>query len=145
MKFIEKRDALSSLSVFRKLALCASILTSPIYRVDRLEFSLEWMEQNRYEMALGFETNELTFTESVSENLPFKGFICKGVVNTDTRDSDSTSLFITQAYDDKDSVYVVEHKDEYFILSKYFRNIPLLINHNERLDEGLLYANYDEH
>lgn len=141
VELIRKRDNLSSLPKWKKLFLCASILSSPTYRIDRLEFSLDWANEIDDDSLRYQETNvKFKNQRSDHENLTADCMICKGFTNAAGKKKKSTVLYLTRSHDSKNSLYVLKEEAEGPFLSKYFRYIPLLKNEMEKpLNEGFLY------
>ncbi|KAK7597813.1 hypothetical protein V9T40_010038 [Parthenolecanium corni] len=140
---IETKDDVSELSNMLQLHLCASILSSPTYRIDRLEYSSDWVNN---EDNLVVAEKPLTFKnekyEKASGNTIARCIICKGFENADDEDSNTTNLCLTRSYNDKKSIYVSKEEDRSYILSKYFINVPTLMKAYESYENTRVSKNH---
>lgn len=72
------------------------------------------------------------------------GILCEGYVDADNFIfSETTKLYFTQSFDNKDSLIVLkENNFGRVFLSKYFKKVPLLMNAQEPVAESTLHQNF---
>lgn len=134
---IEQRADLLVLSKFQKFILCALILSSPVYRKERLKFSLDgWI-------TLGHVTKELSLERMVHPKEPVKVecILCKALKGTEQY-SYSVNMYLTHTYDDKYSVIVLKEHNRRVYVDKYFKNIALLLTLFAQMDFVELIPTY---
>lgn len=115
-------------------------MSSPIYREERLEYSLKWAET---ENNPAVEAIPLAFKNSeFLGNMESPSIICKGYEDADDKNSHSINLYLSPTYDNKESVYVAKEKDGGPFLSRYFTKVPILIHFPENIQRIHLSRNY---
>lgn len=137
IELVEKKDNLFSLTKWQKIMLCSTILTTPVYRNDRLEHTAHWIDHD--ESNLEYEKKKLLFKSTdaakyAKEDFYADVFHCKGYINAKDSDSSaSTDLYATRTYDDKDSIIVSEEDNDgrIYLVGKYFKHVPVLMNAHE--------------
>lgn len=139
IELVEKKDDISALTRWKKFILCASILSSPIYRdmfgSTRLEISKKWMVRSKSTLQYG-RRNVFFSSEDFKEKLMNDDCMrCRGFEHFSHYDHQLwTNLCITRSFEDKNSVYVFQSADDDMLLvSKYFKNISVLINAQEKI------------
>lgn len=141
---IKNQDLLSTLSDEQKYILCASILSSPIYRSERLEFSMKWKEENKETME--YVSKYLSFK---NPNYPEKSLkadciLCKAFKNGGRRNYYPKNLYLTSSFDDEHSVIVLKEEDNRSYVDKHFKNIPILMILQKEMDYDRLVLNFVE-
>lgn len=127
VSLIEARDDLSSMTMWQRAVLCASLLSSPIYRAERLEYSSKRSLNPTSDFVYSEEPLSFSYhNEKGKKSLILDCFICKGFANGDDIKSKSTNLYITRSYDDQSSVYLLKSNVESVYLDKYFKKISVL-------------------
>lgn len=126
-----------------KYTLCASTLSSPIYRKDRLEFSLDWMyETIDSGSTLDYE-EEVSFKSNPAENkIKTDCILCVASEDATSENSKSIPLFLTRSYNDEYSVVVLKPERGRIFVDKYFKNIPILMTKGQDVDHGFLTLDF---
>lgn len=139
---ITLRVDLLNLTRLQKFILCASILSSPVYRKERLEFSYDWMDATSD--TLEYVTKDLSFTSTLHPKykLTANCIPCQAFKDGTDLTSKTETLYITPTYDDQYSVVVLKEKDGAFYVDKSFRNIAILITLFEKMDYDKLFSNF---
>lgn len=145
LKLVARKNDLLALTEFQRQLSCASVLSSPIYRKEnRLHFTKDLIDIDK--AALKFnEVKErpLSFINEkfISKNLKATCIPCYGSEETPTDSSDITALCLTQSYNDRDSLYVIQKDDtdERWYLNNYFEKNPVLKNVHETIAEGKIF------
>lgn len=124
---IQKRYDLLDLWKWQRYVLCESIVSTPIYHQEGVEFITDFTVFNPGNLSptrkpLHFRTGEYS-----DEKLTFECFICK-VKRLIKKEKKQTNLYVTQSYDNKNSIYVLKAEEDGIILDKYFLNVPELMN-----------------
>lgn len=137
-----ENQGLSSLSTDEKLLLCASILSSPAFRYEQLEFSLDWIHDTRKNFDLN--TKLVSFTsEGYKEKVqPTRCVLCKAFENGTKADSKSTNLYLTDAQDDKHSILVLKEETDGIFVYKYFKNNAILMTASRKMNYSHLFVNF---
>ncbi|KAK7597805.1 hypothetical protein V9T40_010030 [Parthenolecanium corni] len=139
---IKNRELLSTLSREQKFILCASILSSRVYRVEHLEFSTRWMDEGRdtleYEsINVSFKTPAYTATTMTADCILCRAFKLGGKFT-----SKPQKLYLTLSYDNENSLIVLKKENTKFYLHKRFKNIPILMTLQTKIDYDTLFLNY---
>lgn len=140
VRLIEDKDHLSLMTIWQRAVLCASVLSSPIYREERLEYSTKWISDHANDLIFVEELLPFTYSNQKGKKsaLICDCIICKGFTNGDYEKSESTDLCITRSYDNHSSLYVIKLHRNFNFLDKYFRRMAILTNARE------LFKNYNE-
>lgn len=138
IKWVERKDDLSELTEKQVRFLCASILATPTYREDGFEFSLKWITDDQH--TINYVEKLLAFNNRVYNMKVWRTecALCKAFVDGDNDDGDYTNLYFTRTYDDKNSVLVWKERNGKIFLSKYFKDIHILKNVRENIDDRML-------
>lgn len=146
---IEEKDDLLALTKWNRAVLCTSILSSPIFRKKRLEYSTKWILDHIN--AFKYEDKAVTFQftnhdEEIMSTFMYNCIICKGFADGDDEKSQSTDLCITRSYDNRGSVYIIKLSNEIDTLDKYeyFEKVAVLMNVQKTVANDSLFKNYNE-
>lgn len=140
MNQIKNREALSALSEEHEYILCASILSSAVYRDERLEFSHRWMDSNKDPLNV---SKNISFKNSIyaEEKLEADCILCRAFKYGGTRSSEPQNLYLTSNYDNENSLIVLKEEGDHVYVDKHFKNIPLLIT-GKKMEHDQLFLNY---
>lgn len=141
---IEKRDILAILSEKQKQILCASVISSPAYRKDRLELFVTWLDESQTQKDFKIEKQFLSFRkpDNTVGKLPVSCLRCKASENGDESNSKMTNLYLTSSYDDGYSIIAMKENKDGISVDKHFKNIALFIAAREDMNYDHLFLNY---
>lgn len=139
-ELIERRDNLSTLSKNQKLNVCACILSSPVYKQDRLEYSVDWINEINKDVVLDYKEVHIFF-DGLKEKLKTESILCKAFENGEDPKSESTNMYLTRSYANGYSVIVLKEKNGGIFVDKYFKNIAELITVQEEMNSDKLFLN----
>lgn len=141
---IEKRGILTILSDKQKQILCASVISSPVYRKDRLEFIVTWLGESQYSADFKIEKKFVSYKnpDNTVGKLPVNCYLCKAIENEGKSNSKTRNLYLTSSYDDGFSIIVLKENEDGIFVDKYFKNIALIIAARENMNYHHLFLNY---
>lgn len=126
-RLIQTKFGLSEMLKWQQYVLCESVVSSPIYRQEGYELITKPPIVHPQSLIPTRKPLAFRHREYTHENLIFECIICK-VTRLIKNIKMITNLYVTQSYDNEESVYVLKVEKDGIILDKYFSRVPVLMN-----------------